>query len=57
MTGPSEEAGRARYFALRRLFRQQGGDTQELLTLHAREGRLARLAASEHREQLVVKGV
>lgn len=56
MTGPSEQTGRARYFALQRLARQQGRDTQELLTLYALEGLLARLAASDHREQLVVKG-
>ena len=56
MTGASEETGRARYFALQRLARQQGRDTQELLTLYALEGLLARLAASDHREQLVVKG-
>jgi hypothetical protein len=51
-----DEFGRARYFALQRLARQQGRDTQELLTLYALEGLLARLAASDHREQLVVKG-
>jgi hypothetical protein len=57
VTGPSEETGRARYFALQRLARQRGRDAQELLTLYAWEGLLARLAASDHREQLVVKGV
>jgi hypothetical protein len=51
-----DELDRARYFALQRLARQQGRDTQELLTLYALEGLLARLAASHHREQLVVKG-
>ncbi len=56
MTGPSEQTGRAREFALQRLARQHGRDTQELLTLYALEGLLARLAASDHREQLVVKG-
>lgn len=52
----SEETGRARYFALQRLAREQGRDTQELLTLYALEGLLARLAISSHHEQLVIKG-
>lgn len=56
MTGGSEETGRSRYFALQRLARQQGRDTQELLTLYALEGLLARLATSDHRDQLVLKG-
>lgn len=57
MTSASEETGRARYFALQGLARRQGRDTQALLTLYASEGLLARLAASDHREQLVVKRV
>jgi predicted nucleotidyltransferase component of viral defense system len=56
VTSASVETGRTRYFALQRLARQQGRDTQELLTLYALEGLLARLAASDHREQLVIKG-
>ncbi len=56
MTSTPEEIGRSRYFALQRLARRQGRDTQELLTLYALEGLLARLATSGHREQLVVKG-
>lgn len=56
MTGQPDEPGRARYFELQRLARQQGRDTQELLTLYALEGLLARLAASGQRDQLVLKG-
>ena len=56
MSGASQEARQAPYFALQSLARQQRRDTQELLTLYALEGLLARLAASDHREQLVVKG-
>lgn len=56
MTDQPDEPGRARYFQLQRLARQHGRDTQELLTLYALEGLLARLAQSGHRDQLVLKG-
>lgn len=56
MTDQPHPPGRVRYFELQRLARQQSRDTQELLTLYALEGLLARLAASEHRDQLVLKG-
>lgn len=56
MSGASEETGRSRYFALQRLARKQGRDTQELLSLYALERLLARLVTSDHREQLVLKG-
>ena len=56
MTGAPEEHSRSRYFALQRLARHQGRDTQELLTLYALEGLLARLVASGHHGQLVLKG-
>lgn len=56
MSQPSHDAGREIYFALQRLARQQDRDTQELLTLYALEGILARLEVSPYREQLVIKG-
>ncbi|MGL5866972.1 MAG: nucleotidyl transferase AbiEii/AbiGii toxin family protein [Dermatophilaceae bacterium] len=42
--------------AIRRLARQTGGDVQELMTLYALEGLLARIAISEHRDDFVLKG-
>lgn len=42
--------------AIRRLARQVGGDVQELMTLYALEGLLARIALSEHRDDFVLKG-
>lgn len=56
MTAPAGDTGRARYFQLQTLARRQGRDTQELLTLYALEGLLARLAASQHSQTLVLKG-
>lgn len=56
MTGAVEDVGRRRYFELQALARRQGRDTQELLTLYALEGWLARLAATVHRGSLVLKG-
>lgn len=41
---------------LRRMAREQGRLSQELFELHALDGFLARLAVSESREQLVLKG-
>ena len=40
--------------AIRRLARQAGGDVQELMTLYALEGLLARIALSEHRDDFVL---
>lgn len=56
MTGAEDDIGRVRYFQLQTLARRQGRDTQELLTLYALEGLLARLAASDHSHTLVLKG-
>jgi len=42
--------------ALRKLARQTGGDVQELMTLYALEGLLARIASSEYRNDFVLKG-
>ena len=42
--------------ALRKLSRQTGGDVQELMTLFALEGLLARIATSEYRDDFVLKG-
>lgn len=42
--------------AIQRLARQAGGDVQELQTLYVLEALLARLAASEHRDDFVLKG-
>lgn len=47
---------RRRYQDLQRLAREQGRPTWELLELYALEGFLARLAASGHRSDLVLKG-
>lgn len=56
MTDEPADAGRDRYFALQRLARSQGRDTQELLTLYALEGLLARLAVSMYGDRFVLKG-
>jgi hypothetical protein len=42
--------------AIQKLARATGGDVQELLTLYALEGLLARVAASSYRGDLVLKG-
>lgn len=42
--------------AIRGLARQTGADVQELMTLYALDGLLARIARSEHREDFVLKG-
>lgn len=42
--------------AIRKLARQTGGDVQELMTLYALEGLLARTALSESRDDFVLKG-
>ena len=42
--------------ALRKLARQTSGDVQELMTLYTLEGLLARIAASEYRDDFVLKG-
>jgi len=42
--------------AIRRLARQTGKDVQELMTLYALEGLLARIAQSEYRDDFVLKG-
>ena len=42
--------------AIRRLARQAGGDVQELMTLYALEGLLARIALSQYRDDFVLKG-
>ena len=42
--------------ALRKLARQTSGDVQELMTLYALEGLLARIAISEYRDDFVLKG-
>ncbi|WP_020578789.1 nucleotidyl transferase AbiEii/AbiGii toxin family protein [Actinopolymorpha alba] len=44
------------FLAIQKLARSTGGDVQELLTLYALEGLLARLAASRYREDFVLKG-
>ncbi|WP_437583330.1 nucleotidyl transferase AbiEii/AbiGii toxin family protein [Paramicrobacterium sp. CJ85] len=41
---------------LRKLARQTGGDVQELMTLYALEGLLARIALSKYRDDFVLKG-
>jgi hypothetical protein len=56
VTEDDADIGRSRYFALQRLAREQGRDTQELLVLYALEGSLARLVASGHGDRFVVKG-
>lgn len=57
MNKPSrqEVAGTA-YFDLQKLARSTGRPTDELIQLYALEGFLDRLSASEHRENLVLKG-
>ncbi|HRN29494.1 MAG TPA: nucleotidyl transferase AbiEii/AbiGii toxin family protein, partial [Terrimesophilobacter sp.] len=42
--------------AIRGLARQTGADVQELMTLYALEGLLARIARSEYRDDFVLKG-
>ncbi|SEE79055.1 nucleotidyl transferase AbiEii/AbiGii toxin family protein [Ruania alba] len=42
--------------AIRGVARRTGGDVQELMTLYALEGLLARIAISEYRDDLVLKG-
>ncbi len=42
--------------AIRGLARQTGADVQELMTLYALEGLLARIALSEYRDDFVLKG-
>lgn len=42
--------------ALRRIARRNGTDVQELLTLYALEGLLARIGSSPYRDDLVLKG-
>lgn len=42
--------------AIRGLARRSGSDVQELITLYALEGLLARIARSEYREDFVLKG-
>lgn len=42
--------------AIRSFARQSGADVQELMTLYALEGLLARIALSEYREDFVLKG-
>ncbi len=44
------------FLAIQKLARGTGGDVQELLTLYALEGLLARVAASSYRENFVLKG-
>lgn len=44
------------YLALRRLAREQGRGTDELLVLYVLERFLYRLSRSEHRDRLVLKG-
>lgn len=58
MTPPREHgtpAGDA-FLAIQKLARATGGDVQELLTLYALEGLLARVAASPYRDDFVLKG-
>lgn len=44
------------FLAVQKLARSTGGDVQELLTLYALEGLLARVAVSPYREDFVLKG-
>ena len=53
---PNPQHGTPAGIALRKLARQTGGDVQELMTLYALEGLLARIAASEYRDDFVLKG-
>lgn len=41
---------------MKRLARNSGADTHEVMTLYALEALLARLAASPHRQDFVLKG-
>lgn len=50
-----EPAGDA-FLAVQKLARATGSDVQELLTLYALEGLVARVAASQYREDFVLKG-
>jgi hypothetical protein len=50
-----EPAGDA-FLAIQKLARTTGSDVQELLTLYALEGLVARVAASRYREEFVLKG-
>jgi hypothetical protein len=50
-----EPAGDA-FLAIQKLARSTGADVQELMTLYALEGLLARVAASPYREDFVLKG-
>lgn len=50
-----EPAGDA-FLAIQKLARQTGADVQQLLTLYALEGLVARVAASRYREDFVLKG-
>jgi hypothetical protein len=50
-----EPAGDA-FLAIQKLARETGADVQELLTLYALEGLVARVAASRYREDFVLKG-
>lgn len=50
-----EPAGDA-FLAIQKLARSSGSDVQELLTLYALEGLLARVAASRYRDDFVLKG-
>ncbi len=53
----SDQAATAAFKALQAKARKEhGGNTQPLLVLYAVEGFLRRLAASEHSEQMVLKG-
>ncbi len=52
-----DQAATAAFKALQAKARNEhGGNTQPLLVLYAVEGFLRRLAASEHSEQMVLKG-
>lgn len=44
------------FLAIQQLARRTGGDVQELLTLYALEGLLARIALSRYRDDFVLKG-
>jgi hypothetical protein len=44
------------FLAIQKLARRTGADVQELLTLYALEGLVARVAASRYREDFVLKG-
>jgi len=44
------------FLAIQKLARSTGGDVQELLTIYALEGLLARIAASRYRDDFALKG-